>query len=330
MRVPGEQGADDRDHVLAPHADVHVHSPDQHLPAPPLGAGDQLLVAVSGGEQLVRPLGEGVGAGAVEVDAELVGHRAHHRDQLRELVDRLGRRTAHAGGQLDGVAQQLLVHARLLAVLGRDEVEELRGGVDQVAAVLVDERELPLHAERRGRGLRELDRSRRHGLDRSTPTRRDERAASSRRRPAILSTVITPSSFEPWTVTGAARGDQAVELLAVGLGGAVAVVVGRGRVVHPAGAEVERDAVEGVAAAFGSARSVPVKLPTCGVGGGRGGRRRAGSASVVGFGGHRGASPGSAAAATWGAWLWPSWPAFLAAFFVGGGGGEGTAKTPVV
>ena len=59
--------------------DVHVHAPDEHLAAPPLGAVDQLLVAVALGELLGRPVREGVRARPEEVDPELVGGRHDDR-----------------------------------------------------------------------------------------------------------------------------------------------------------------------------------------------------------------------------------------------------------
>ena len=56
VRVVVEQRGEHRHHPVAlGQADVHVHAPDQHLPAPPLGAVDQLLVAVAGGELLLGP-----------------------------------------------------------------------------------------------------------------------------------------------------------------------------------------------------------------------------------------------------------------------------------
>ena len=74
-----------------------------------------------------------------------------------ELVDGLARRTADPGGQLDGVAEQLLVDPWLRAVPRGHQVEQLGGCVHQVARLLVHQRELPLHAEGRLAGVGELD-----------------------------------------------------------------------------------------------------------------------------------------------------------------------------
>ena len=58
-----EQRGQHRHHpLLLRQADVDVDSPDQHLPPPPLGAVDQLLVTVALGELLPRPRGERVRA----------------------------------------------------------------------------------------------------------------------------------------------------------------------------------------------------------------------------------------------------------------------------
>lgn len=124
---------------------MHVHTPDQHLPSPPLGALDQLSVARSGGELLGGPLRERMCAGAEELHAP-IPHDAPRRAQgLPQVLHRFARGLADAGDDLDGVAQQFLVHTRVFADLG-----DHRGGfVAQVAGLRVDERELPLHPDGR-------------------------------------------------------------------------------------------------------------------------------------------------------------------------------------
>ncbi len=149
VRVVVEQRRHDRQHVVATSdPDMDVQPPDQHLPSPPLGALDQLLVAGTGREQLHRPLCERVRAGGVEVDAERLRGTTHHPGRGREVGDRLGHALADAGDDLDGVAQELLVQLGLVDDARSPLVhrlEELRGCVGQVAGRAVDERELPLH-----------------------------------------------------------------------------------------------------------------------------------------------------------------------------------------
>ena len=92
------------------HADVHVHAPDQHLPAPPLGAVDQLLVAMPLGQLLLRsttrtgacrrrtgPRPSSSPAGTTTASVS------------RRSVIASSTVVADAGHHLDGVAQQLLV-----------------------------------------------------------------------------------------------------------------------------------------------------------------------------------------------------------------------------
>ena len=69
-----------------------------------------------------------------------------------KILHRLRGAVADAGDDLDGVAQQFLVHTRVFADLG-----ENRGGfVAQVAGLRVDERELPFDPERRPGRSREV------------------------------------------------------------------------------------------------------------------------------------------------------------------------------
>jgi len=54
---------------------VHVHSPDEHLAAPPLGALDQLGVSRRVGQFLCRPTRERVGARTEQLHAALPDDR---------------------------------------------------------------------------------------------------------------------------------------------------------------------------------------------------------------------------------------------------------------
>ena len=99
---------------------MYVHTPDQHLPAPPLGALDQLGIARRVGELLRRPSGEGVGAGAEQLHPAGPDDLARGAQGFAKIVHRLRDGFADAGDDLDGVAQQFLVHARVFADLGDD------------------------------------------------------------------------------------------------------------------------------------------------------------------------------------------------------------------
>ena len=147
VRVLVEQRGDDRHHLVRRgDPDVHVHAPDQHLTAPPLGALDQLGVARRVGE-LLPPTTPRTG-GCPRRTAPSRG-----RARPAATVPSVPRRSsiasagvvADAGDDLDGVAQQFLVHVRVFADLGDD-----RGGlVGQVAGLGVDERELPFDTDGR-------------------------------------------------------------------------------------------------------------------------------------------------------------------------------------
>ena len=69
---------------------MHVHTPDQHLPSPPLGALDQLGVARRVGELLGRPLRERVGARAEQLHAAVVHDLADRAQRRAQIVHRLG------------------------------------------------------------------------------------------------------------------------------------------------------------------------------------------------------------------------------------------------
>ncbi len=128
VRVVVEQRGQHRHHPRPlRHADVHVQAPDQHLPAPPLGAVDQLLVAVPLGELLRGPRRERVRARAEQVDAQLVGRTGTTTASVsrRSVIASLDR-LADAGDDLDGVAEQLLVQPARVGQPGLGPREQVR------------------------------------------------------------------------------------------------------------------------------------------------------------------------------------------------------------
>ena len=124
---------------------MYVHAPDQHLSAPPLGALDQLGVPRRVGELLCRPLRERVGARAEQLHPAAVYRRAHRGQGGAQIGHRVAGVLADTGDDLNGVAQQFLVHMRAFADLGDDG----RGLVAQIAGDGIDERELPFDADGR-------------------------------------------------------------------------------------------------------------------------------------------------------------------------------------
>jgi len=120
-----------------------MHTPDQHLPTPPLGALDQLGVAGCVGELLGGPLCERVGPGTEQFHAAIPDDAPSGAQGLAQILHRLTRVVTDAADHLDRIAQQFLVHARVFADLGDD-----RGGfVAQVTGLRIDQSELPLHTE---------------------------------------------------------------------------------------------------------------------------------------------------------------------------------------
>ena len=94
----------------------------------------------------MRPLGEGMSAGAVQVDAEAVSHGPDECDQLGELCGSLTDRIADARCELDGVEEQFLVKPGLFAMALGGQIKELGGRIAEVAGHLVDEGKLPFNA----------------------------------------------------------------------------------------------------------------------------------------------------------------------------------------
>ena len=93
VRVVVQQRRQDRHHPSrSGMPDVDVHAPDQHLPAPPLGAVDQLLVAVALGELLRGPGANGcVPAPNRSTPSSSAGGH-DHGEGLAQVGDRLARR----------------------------------------------------------------------------------------------------------------------------------------------------------------------------------------------------------------------------------------------
>ena len=107
---------------------VHVHTVNDHVAAPILGALDHTLVAFLRHDRLVSPVGEGVSAGGVELNAELIGDVAQGIRQILQLTARLSDGAADAGHHLDGVLQEFASHVRPVG-----------GGLKQFGAALAQD-----------------------------------------------------------------------------------------------------------------------------------------------------------------------------------------------
>ncbi len=133
---------------------MDVHTVDHHLPAPPLGAVDQLEVAFLVGDLLRTRGAEGVRAGAEQFDAHRIGDLAHRGQRARKVLLRLGHRGADARYELHGVEQQFLLDVGMLFIVlefgmvGADAAQHLTGSRYQFAALPVDQRQFPFDAER--------------------------------------------------------------------------------------------------------------------------------------------------------------------------------------
>ena len=141
------------DLVPAVESDVDVDAVDDHLPAPPLGAVDQLGVAflVRDGLQLRRA--EGVAAGAEDLHAHRVRDFADGGKGPAQVRLRFGDGVADPGDELHRVQQQFLLDVRVLVVLvelgmlGGDAAEHLVRHRGQFAGLRVDQGELPFHTK---------------------------------------------------------------------------------------------------------------------------------------------------------------------------------------
>ncbi len=142
VRVVIEQRRVDRHHLVRRRdAHVYVHTPDQHLAPPPLGALDQLGIARRVGENLRGPFRERMRTGAEQFHPAAANDCVRGRQRRPQIVHRLRHGIANAGDDLDGVAQQFLVHTRVVLA---EFLDHLGGHVAHVAGHGVDERELPL------------------------------------------------------------------------------------------------------------------------------------------------------------------------------------------
>ena len=91
---------------------VHVHTVNDHVAAPILGALDHTLVAFLRHNRLVSPVREGVSAGGVELNAQVIGDVTQGIRQILQLTARLSDGAADAGHHLDGVLQEFAGHVR--------------------------------------------------------------------------------------------------------------------------------------------------------------------------------------------------------------------------
>ena len=95
------------------------------LPGRPLHLVDQPVVALVGGDVLDGPVGERVGAGAQQRQAQLLGHRHHLRQRSLEVGPGLGHGRADPGDDLDVRFHELVLGLRMgLAVLVLEAFED--------------------------------------------------------------------------------------------------------------------------------------------------------------------------------------------------------------
>ena len=118
MREVVDQAVQDgQDLVPAVEADVDVDAVDDHLPAPPLGAVDELGVALLVRHRLQLRRAERMAAGAEDLDAHGVGDFPDRGQRAAQVRLGFGHGGADAGDELHGVQQQFLLDVRVLVVL---------------------------------------------------------------------------------------------------------------------------------------------------------------------------------------------------------------------
>ena len=162
--VVGQRVNERQNLITGVNAYVHVHAVNDHVAAPILGALDHTLVAFLRHDRLVCPVGEGVSAGGVELNAELIGNVTQGIRQILQLTARLSDGAADAGHHLEGVLQEFAGHVRPVgggleqfgAALAQDG-QHLAGALGQFAAFTVDKCNLPFHAESGLRGGSKVD-----------------------------------------------------------------------------------------------------------------------------------------------------------------------------
>ena len=89
---------------------MHVHTENDHVAAPILGALHDAPIAFFGHDGLFGPAGERVGTGRVELDAQPIGNLANGVGQLLQLAAGLRHGRADAGDNLDGILQEFPGH----------------------------------------------------------------------------------------------------------------------------------------------------------------------------------------------------------------------------
>ena len=180
VRQIGRQSTDDRQHLVDVFdAHVHVDAPDHHVPAPPLRALDERVVAGLVGHLLVVPLRERVAARAQQLDVAGRGQCAHLRDRVADVVDGGRDRVADSARDLDRVGEQLAGDGVALELGALFELgQELGRAADEVAGVAVGQHELPLEPHGGAGRCRE---GHRHGV---SLTRRTARTALGSRHPS--------------------------------------------------------------------------------------------------------------------------------------------------
>ena len=125
---------------LAISCTMRVSGPRARYGLPEVKLG--LIPGAGGTQRLPRLIGRGRA-----LDMMLTGRQVPAGEALAiGLVDRLTDGVVHAGDDLDGIAQQFLVHTRVVLA---ELLDHLGGHVAHVAGLGVDERELPLDPEGR-------------------------------------------------------------------------------------------------------------------------------------------------------------------------------------
>ena len=124
MRPVVGQRVNKRQNLIAGvNAHVHVHTVNDHVAAPILGAFDHTLIAFLRHNRLVSPVGEGERAGGVELNTQLIGDVAQSIRQILQLAARLSDGAADAGHHLDGVSPGI----RRSRAPGREAAQAVRG-----------------------------------------------------------------------------------------------------------------------------------------------------------------------------------------------------------
>ena len=144
------QQIDDRRAVR--HRDVDVQSEDQQRPRELLHLLDDVLVALAGGDDLVDPARERVGAGGGNAEADALGAVAQVAADPADLVLELPDVRADARPDFDDRLVQLRFD--LVAERRRALGEQLRDVRPQLPRPGIDDLEFLFHADREGVGHR--------------------------------------------------------------------------------------------------------------------------------------------------------------------------------